>query len=60
MPQFTIRRSVGQITLSGPEGVRDLSPFFTVSRNSQGLKWERAGEYQRTVVNPLKDWLLKS
>lgn len=58
MTALVVRRSVRQITLTGPEGTRDLAPFFTISRDAQGLNANRAGEYQRTVVNPVKDWLL--
>ena len=54
---LTVRRTVGQITLSGPLGTLDLAPFFTVTRDRQGLNANRAGLYQRTVVNPVKDLL---
>ena len=57
MATLIVRRSVGRITLSGPQGSRDLSPFFTISRDAQGLNANRAGEYQRTVVSPVKDFL---
>lgn len=57
MATLTIRRTVRQITLSGPHGSRDLAPFFTISRDAQGLNANRAGEYQRTVVSPVKDFL---
>ncbi len=45
-----IRRTVGRITLNGPAGVTmDLAPFFTISRDAQGLNANRAGFYQRAA-----------
>lgn len=57
MVQLVIRRTVGRITLAGPHGVRDLAPFFTIARDTQGLNANHAGRYQREVVNPIKDAL---
>lgn len=57
MAHLTLRMSANRHTLTGPHGTMDLSRFFTVTKNNQGLRADRAGEYQRNVVNPVKDWL---
>ena len=58
MPHLTLRRTAGRITLSGPHGTRDLGPFFSLAGSrAQGVKAERAGEFQRTVVDPVKEFL---
>lgn len=57
-PLITIRQSVDRHELVTNTGRRvDLSRYFTIGRDVQGVRADRAGEYQRTVVNPVKDVL---
>lgn len=54
----TIRRSPGRNSLTLPDGsVHDLSRYFTVSKDAQGIRADRAGEFQSAIVNPVRDWL---
>lgn len=48
MPLAIIRRSAGRHTIT-PIYAKpiDLSRFFTVTRDNQGLRADRAGEFQR-------------
>ncbi len=48
MPLAIIRRSPGRHTLTSvnPHFTIDLSRFFTVTRDNQGLRADRAGEFQ--------------
>lgn len=55
MPLAIIRRSPGRHTITTALGTIDLSRFFTVTRDNQGLRADRAGEFQRSIVNPIKD-----
>lgn len=44
--------------LEGPSYVtHDVAPYFTVTRDRNGLNAHRAGEYQEFFVNPVKRWL---
>ena len=43
MPHAIIRRSPGRHTIT----TIDLSRLFTVTRDNQGLREDRAGEFQR-------------
>lgn len=47
MPLAIIRRSPGRHTITTVLGTTDLSRFFTVTRDNQGLRADRAGEFQR-------------
>lgn len=58
--QIVLRMSANRHTLSGPDGVVDLSPFFTVTRDRQGLRADRAGEFQRRFVNPAKEMFARA
>jgi len=56
MAQFIIRRTAARHTLTVmPYGSSlDLSRYFTVTRDAQGVRADRAGEFQREVVNTVK------
>lgn len=57
-PLITIRQSVHRHEMTTRHGDRmDLSRYFTIGRDVQGVRADRAGEYQKTVVNPVKDIL---
>ncbi len=54
-PLLTIRQSPGRHELTTYHGDRiDLSRYFTIGRDVQGVRADRAGEFQRTVVDPVK------
>ncbi|SKA17471.1 hypothetical protein SAMN02745126_03977 [Enhydrobacter aerosaccus] len=54
---ITIRRTAGSHVLIDTAGeVHDLSRYFTVTRDRQGVRADRAGEFQRGIVNPVRDW----
>lgn len=49
MPLAIIRRSAGRHTIQPRYGSPyDLSRYFTVTRDNQGLHADRAGEFQRS------------
>jgi hypothetical protein len=59
MPSVIIRRSPSRNILIDTSGtVHDLSRYFTVTRDRQGVRADRAGEFQSGFVNPVRDWLL--
>lgn len=61
MQYVTIKRSAGRNTLTEPNGeVHDLSRYFTVTRDRQGIRADRAGEFQRCFANPVSDWFFRA
>ena len=57
-PQIIRRMSAGRHTLYVKGQTHrpiDLSRFFTVTRDTQGIRADRAGEFQRSIVNPVKE-----
>lgn len=53
----TIRRSAAHNVLRDTAGVEhDLSRYFTVTRDRQGVRADRSGEFQTGFVNPIRDW----
>lgn len=58
-PLFTIRRTANRHDITDRTGYRlDLSRYFTIGRDVQGVRADRAGEFQNHVVNPVKGFLL--
>lgn len=61
MPSVTIKRTAARNTLTDSAGEEhDLSRFFTVTRDRQGIRADRSGEFQRGYVNPVRDWFFRS
>lgn len=57
MALIVIRRTAGSNTATYNGRTFDLSRYFTVTRDKQGLRADRAGEFQRSFVNPTKEAL---
>jgi hypothetical protein len=61
MDTITIKRSAGRNTLTDTAGiVHDLSRYFTVTRDRQGIRADRAGEFHRGFVVPVRDWFFRA
>jgi hypothetical protein len=55
MQTITIKRTAARNTLTDTAGVvHDLSRFFTVTRDRQGVRADRAGEFHRGIINPVR------
>lgn len=57
MQTITIKRTATRNVLIDTAGVEhDLSRYFTVTRDRQGVRADRAGEFHRGFVVPVRDW----